>query len=46
MMMKKMYSVFVPLEGPSLAKEEIIAPYNPGLICNDWLTVELNDIAA
>ena len=43
---EKTYSVFVPLEDPSLAKEEIIVPYNPGLICIDWLAVELNDIAA
>ncbi|MDP7536831.1 MAG: hypothetical protein QF470_03265 [Methylococcales bacterium] len=43
---EKMYSVFVPLEDSSLAKEEIIVPYIPGLICIDWLAVELIDIAA
>lgn len=43
---EKTYSVFVPLEDPSLAQGEVVVPYLPGLICLDWLEIELIDLAA
>jgi len=34
-------SVFVPIEYPELAEGEEIKPYQPGLICSEWLELEL-----
>jgi len=33
--------VFVPVEYPELAEGEEIKPYQPGLICAEWLTLEI-----
>jgi len=33
--------VFVPIEDPELAEGEEIKPYQPGLICSEWLGLEL-----
>jgi hypothetical protein len=33
--------VFVPVEYPELAEEEEIQPYQSGLICAEWLELEL-----
>jgi len=33
--------VFVPIEYPELAEGEEIKPYQPGLICSEWLELEL-----
>ena len=33
--------VFVPIEYPELAEGEEIKPYQPGLICSEWLDLEL-----
>jgi hypothetical protein len=33
--------IFVPVEYPELAEGEEIKPYQPGLICVEWLTPEL-----
>jgi hypothetical protein len=33
--------VFVPIEYPELAEGEVIKPYQPGLICSEWLALEL-----
>jgi len=33
--------VFVPIEYPELAEGEEIKPYQPGLICSEWLEIEL-----
>jgi len=33
--------VFVPIEYPELAEGEEIKPYQPGLICSEWLELEI-----
>ena len=33
--------VFVPVEYPELAEREDIQPYQSGLICSEWLELEL-----
>jgi hypothetical protein len=33
--------VFVPIEYPELLEGEEIKPYQPGLICSEWLGLEL-----
>ncbi len=33
--------IFVPIEYPELADGEDIRPYQPGLICSEWLELEL-----
>ena len=37
--------VFVPVEYPELAEGEEIKPYQPGLICSEWLELEIVELS-